>query len=244
MTWRTHIIGGAQIGMLTSVAISASPAETALITGSALIGSVLPDIDHTKSKISRNDSLVGILSYLLSKVTKHRGFTHTVFGAITFAFLFYGLAVFKTEKESLIATFAAVGVFVGINAFAGALRPLAGWLSVITYSMGPQIAGLISDHNLNVGINTRSALVCAIGIFAGCISHYIYDSFNAGGIPWLWPVSKKSFRFMAIKTNSASELIFNVTQIILLSAIIATCYKETEAFVLFERIIENIKALA
>lgn len=242
MTWKTHLIGGAQVGVLLAYANNGTVSESAIIIGSSMIGSLLPDIDHTRSRICRTDSLAGLISHLLSKFTKHRGFTHTIFGALTFAIIFYGLAVFKTEKESLISMASAVGVFLFIHAFAGALRPIAGWLSVTAYAMGPQIASLATDHNISFSINEHSALLCSIGIFAGCMSHILYDAFNKGGIMFLFPFSRKNYRLLEIRTNTAAEMLFNAVQVVVLASIIAVCYREARAYRLLHDLVESISA--
>ena len=62
-----------------------------LALGIAAIGSLLPDIDHPKSKFGR---AVPFLSYPISMIFGHRGITHSVLAAVVSAIIlyFYGAA--------------------------------------------------------------------------------------------------------------------------------------------------------
>lgn len=78
MTYITHALGGAVAG--TAVAFAIDPADktaVAAMMSGAVIGSLLPDIDHTRSKISRSSVAAQMTAYAVSAVTKHRGFLHT-----------------------------------------------------------------------------------------------------------------------------------------------------------------------
>lgn len=46
--------------------------------------------------------------------------------------------------------------------------------------------------------------------YFGVLSHLIFDMFNPGGIPLLFPFSKKKFRIMGIPTGSVGEAVFRV----------------------------------
>ena len=243
MTWKTHLIGGAQAGALIAYVHGGSATDTAVIMSTAMLGSVLPDIDHTRSKLAKSDALIGLISHLLSKFTKHRGFTHTIPGAICMSLVFYALGIYRTEKEGLIAFFAALFIFIILHATGDALRWLAGIGSVAVYVSGPEVAELILDHNLSFGINESTAMLCALGIFAGCISHMIYDSANAGGVMWLWPVSRANLKYLTIKTNTSGELIFAGVQIALLTVIASLCFGDVGIYRFVEEIVREVRAM-
>lgn len=226
MTWKTHVVGGLQAGLLLSGILGEDAASTAVIVSCTALGSVLPDIDHAGSKLSRSDGLIGLISGFLSKITKHRGFTHTIPGALVIAASFYVVAVFKTERESMIAFFAALAVFLALHVTGDAVRWLAGWIASGIYLFGPQVISLITEQGIDFGLNTHSAVLCFVGIFTGCIMHDIYDSFNKGGIPWFWPVSNKNIRLMSIKTNTAGEGLFAAVQTLILIVISAGFFRD------------------
>lgn len=79
MTGYTHIAGGALAGSIVLAAAGINVFDTKILMAAAAAGSLLPDIDHTGSKISRTSSLSSVLSRVLKLFTKHRGVIHTPF---------------------------------------------------------------------------------------------------------------------------------------------------------------------
>lgn len=230
MTWRTHIIGGLQTGIVAASIASGSVEDSLILISAASFGSILPDIDQPGSRIGQSDALIGLVSHLVSKFTRHRGFTHTLLGAIVMAALFFMPSLAGNARESIIAFFAALFVFALVHAKGGALSYFAGWLSVAAYIFTPIAASLVSDQNIELFLDIRSARLCAIGVFFGCVSHMVYDSFNRGGVPWLWPISRKQFHIMGIKTNTFGELYFVAIQILILTVLIPVCFKDAAAW--------------
>lgn len=219
MTYKTHLIGGAQAGLLAAMCTSSSYTESALIVSAAMLGSVLPDMDQPKSKLCQSDLLVGALSLVTSKLTKHRGFTHTLPGAAMFGAPFYALSVLqggRSDTEGLIALISAFAIFVLLHATGSVFRPLAGCISVAVYAAGPEIAAAITGAGFALASDNRFAVLMAVSVAAGAVSHVFYDAFNKGGVPVLWPLTKRKFRLMEIRTNTAGEFWFIVLQIILL----------------------------
>ena len=101
MTWKTHIIGGVQSGVILAGAYGGKPAESSLLIGAAVLGSLLPDIDHEKGKLAQSDAIAGLAAKTVCRFTKHRGFTHTVPGAALFAAATYGLMMFNSVQQAL-----------------------------------------------------------------------------------------------------------------------------------------------
>lgn len=63
-------------------------------------------------------------------------------------------------------------------------------------------------YSISTGIVTNElGIFCLNGFFLGILSHLILDSLTIGGLPWLYPISKKKFSLAKIKTNSQLELI-------------------------------------
>ncbi len=69
MLFRTHLAFGFLIGLLALKIID--PYNTILFLILVLIGSVLPDIDHPKSKVGKKVKIIGFLF-------EHRGFFHSL----------------------------------------------------------------------------------------------------------------------------------------------------------------------
>lgn len=81
---KTHMTFGmgCWIGYATLRGIPLQP----LTLGLVMIGSLLPDIDHPKSKFGR---LVPFLSYPISAMFGHRGITHSFFAIIAASVVMY-----------------------------------------------------------------------------------------------------------------------------------------------------------
>ncbi len=75
----THIAAGCASSLLAADALHAQPAQTVLILGGGILGSMLPDIDHPKSAFG---SRVLPLSIPLSAIFGHRGITHSLLAVV------------------------------------------------------------------------------------------------------------------------------------------------------------------
>lgn len=72
MTGNTHMIGGVATSLAYAQFVGGSPL---LIVGAGIVGSLLPDICHSGSKIGRK---MPILSKIISTLFGHRTFTHSI----------------------------------------------------------------------------------------------------------------------------------------------------------------------
>lgn len=90
MLYKTHVVGGLALGYVvfsnvSMLNVNLTESKSLLIAASGLaIGSLFPDIDHQNSFLSRK---VKPLSWLTSKVLKHREFTHSIVGTISIYYL-------------------------------------------------------------------------------------------------------------------------------------------------------------
>lgn len=155
MNYITHSIGGLGAGMaVLSLMEGLDEISKVTIVSGAIFGSLLPDIDHTKSFMGRKAPIV---SHVVAATFKHRGFLHTpVFIIISAVFLFVA-------------------------------------------------APLITNVDIS-----RTFSFFTKGLIPGMVTHILLDSFNKGGIPWLWPVTDKRFRLLSIKTDSVLESVFSL----------------------------------
>ncbi|MDQ9097291.1 metal-dependent hydrolase [Bacillus licheniformis] len=80
MTGKTHIMGG--VASCTAAAYFHGY-DPVFMTASGVIGALIPDICHTKSKIGRR---LPILSAVVSSVFGHRTFTHSLLFLLITAF--------------------------------------------------------------------------------------------------------------------------------------------------------------
>ncbi len=61
---------------------------------------------------------------------------------------------------------------------------------------------LFKDINLDLIIT---------GMFIGEVSHLVLDSLNKVGIMWLWPISKKRFNILSVRSGGIAD---KITQIV------------------------------
>lgn len=83
MKFKAHIAGGIVFGIGTAHFLNYSFFETTYFYSSVLVGSLLPDIDHTKSFLGRR---LLLFSKPINKLFGHRTLTHSL---LTLGVLFY-----------------------------------------------------------------------------------------------------------------------------------------------------------
>ena len=93
MIWRTHLAFGTLIGILLLPIIK--PNNVYLYFWVVLFASLLPDIDHNKSKFGRKVKIISFLS-------KHRGILHSVFAILFFISPFYYLRYYEVALAIII----------------------------------------------------------------------------------------------------------------------------------------------
>lgn len=76
MKYQTHIAGGIVLGVCASSFFDYPPAPTVIYYAGILIGSLLPDLDHTKSFLGKK---LRFISKPLFKLVGHRTLTHSLF---------------------------------------------------------------------------------------------------------------------------------------------------------------------
>lgn len=100
MTYKTHMLAGAAIGLCTVELIDVDLIKQGAYILGIVLGSVLPDVDHQNSWISKR---TGPLKYIFSGLG-HRGATHSLVGA------FIALVVIILLSRSNIFSY---GIFIG-----------------------------------------------------------------------------------------------------------------------------------
>ena len=113
MTYGTHLLGGALLGIAVMTAAGTDQSAAAGILGGAVVGALLPDIDHTRSKISKSNLGTSIVSDIVSLFTKHRGIIHTPICMIILAMLCSILMVVVPKDMHAIAVEIAEGILIG-----------------------------------------------------------------------------------------------------------------------------------
>lgn len=89
MNYKAHSVGGICTGLAFSIATMPQENQflyTAVITTSALLGSLLPDVDEPNSFIGKK---VWLLSKIIKFTTGHRGIFHTIIISFIFPLIYY-----------------------------------------------------------------------------------------------------------------------------------------------------------
>lgn len=231
MLGKTHRLGGIMIGSLTPIIIENTlniPIDNLMIFTSVTmiggaVGSLLPDLDHPNSIISKKLKPV---SKVVREFAHHRGITHTLLGWIIFGII------------SLIISYLSVNYLIGnINYYEKVGMALTGGLIISS-----TIAFIINSFNKYTHITEKKEIkkISAIGflfgfflvlifdkkvleyvpiyllaMFLGYGIHILYDMFTISGVPFLYPFNKRIFRFSKFKTGGIIEVVASIISIII-----------------------------
>lgn len=219
MLGRTHMVFGALFwaggaGVVAEAAgMDLSPTEMAVGLGVASVASLLPDIDHPDSLLTRGwipgAGIFGPLGRLLGKllsippriigllarsVMGHRGGTHSI------AFM----VLWTVGALPLYALGIALGAYI-----------LSVVMSVTPWGFSPDT---VNHWLLDNVPELMPFVMLAVGI--GYFSHLFADSLNTAPVPWLWPFSKHRFFFLPpglrIKVESPAEWLLSRMLILVL----------------------------
>lgn len=200
MNKTTHIVGGACAGVITSTIVVSNIASvdrimlSGVLIGSSIWGSLLPDIDHPESTFGKK---IPIISNLISATGGHRGITH--------APLLYMLLI----SLMLLITNRGIQFFVvlGLEYF------LSKIIAKLIYKLKLKLLGkpyylhwvlylimIVLTCKIDGYLNMLYTQML-IGTFVGALSHIFMDSLTKGGTPWFYPISKRKFRILKLKTG-------------------------------------------
>ena len=163
----THILGGAIAagGVYLVARNNVSSVDIIALAAGALVGCLIPDIDHPNSTVSHNAKALR-LAYRVGTIGnpdgKHRGMMHSLLFCIP-------------------------------------------WIL------------------LSVFITNSMARFAFIGISAGYLSHLLLDCFNPTGCLLFYPF-KKSIHFGKIRTGGVGEIIFAVTECLIIALAVFSPY--------------------
>lgn len=238
MQGKTHRYGGLALGAVASLATigSIEGVDTAFfmgtfLTGSAL-GSLIPDLDHQHSELSKKIKPVGML---VSSVCKHRGFTHTglCWFIVTLVCLAINFGLGKIEIGTydwgssfvvgIIFTSIMMSIFVGVSKVVH-IRIL----NRIRFNKSKMAMVAI----ILLGLNTLFADMLVsymgyyfIGLSVGYLSHLLVDMLTVSGVPLMYPYTNKMYRFSNLTTgeddNWVSKILLVIFVVILLVRIFA-----------------------
>ena len=211
MQAKTHEFTGIAMALMAA-AITVTPEVNAITYTSTLVagaafGSLLPDIDHKGSKISKEHK---IISKLVSDGFKHRGLTHSLLANLVVASVCIGLSV-------LFESFYNDGLLGKL--FLSLLMTSVFHLFYLRYEKLRNVVKSFLDANgriihalvfifvyFTANFFVQYVFYISIGIVIGYFSHLIADAFTVSGVAFFQPFSKKSIRFAKFKTGENEGL--------------------------------------
>lgn len=111
---KTHVVIGVSYGVTLLPSINTGVftlPQVGIIICGLTIGSLLPDIDHPQSIISRQIPLIGMI---ISKLTRHRGLFHSLLGVgLMFLLLIVPTGMVVQATGTRLAYFGAAGLMIG-----------------------------------------------------------------------------------------------------------------------------------
>jgi len=175
-----------------------------IVTVAAAIGGLAPDVDIAHSKAGRflrsglRMTLAASAIFLLAMVFMPQTGIAFLDGAVA-----RGAEVNRGVPLVLAAFCGLIMLIIEKSKHRGFTHTIVGLLLVASPLLFMLITGVMF-------VGADIAVSAQIGFVLGWLSHMVADTFNRGGVPWLWPVLKKRFRVMRIRTGSGMESKFAV----------------------------------
>lgn len=227
MQGKTHRYGGLALGAVASLATvgSIKGIDTvffmgAFLTGSTL-GSLIPDLDHRHSELSKKVKPLGVL---VSSVCKHRGFTHTGLCCFLVTLVCFLLDVIVANIKigtydwgtsfivGVVFTGIIMSVFVGLVKFTHIKK-----LNRIRFNKEKMLMLTI----VVLGLTTLFADILVnyigyyiIGISVGYVSHLLVDMLTVSGVPLMYPYTNKMYRLATLTTGEDDKWVSKILFIV------------------------------
>lgn len=186
MTGKTHITVGVATGL--TLAIGYPKESQAILIAAAVVGSLIPDLDHPRSKINQR--------VLLFKNKLFKMITYSLMGLV----LIYLDYVLYASGNKTLRLIGLALILIGISRHRGFTHSLLGLIlfSSIVY----------------IGTMKFNLYEAFIGFAIGYASHLFMDLLTEKGIYLLFPVDKRVRIPLGIKTSGFEEyIILMVTSI-------------------------------
>ncbi len=179
-----------------------------------IVGSLLPDIDHPNSQISKKIPII-------TKLLRHRGVTHSLLAVVILYLLItlidLGLRFFDQILPIILLYFAFVGAWFGFAIFQNSLiqiqkfsgnffsKKQIGLASLIVFLVLLVWLGRIYHFSFEI----QNLITGLWFIFFGYVVHLLGDFLTKEGIPLFWPIKHK-FGLKLFRTNSIIESILGL----------------------------------
>lgn len=183
MTGKTHITVGIVAGL--TLATGYSLESGIILTAASAIGSLIPDLDHPRSKINQR--------VLLFKNRLFKIITYSCTGAG----LIYLGSLLDPSINKMLRFLGLALILVGISRHRGFTHSLLGLVlfSTVVY----------------IGTSEFNVHEAYVGFIVGYVSHLALDIITTQGIELLFPIKKNIKLPLNIRTNPAIERIIVAT---------------------------------
>lgn len=216
MCGKTHKVGGLCLGIITGSLLLHPPFTinkiilACILIIWAIIGSLLPDIDHQGSTISKKRSFSVTLNKLMSK----NRFLQQGILKIVFCPIFIIMALFICIISLLLSFLSKI--ITNLFEHRGITH------APVTYIV---ISLLLAVFIPTFSGFSQYVYICSlIGVFVGAISHILMDSLTVDGTPWFYPLSKKKYRILKLRTGHG-EIFVSITCFILTFLFVYNLFK-------------------
>lgn len=228
MMGKSHALSGVLAVTAGAAYLSLDP--LALITAAMLVpgSSLLPDIDHARSTVSRT---YGPITRGFSHLTGHREITHSVPGVLMLGTVLAGCVLVRDGTAGPVladlptavrigTTVAAYAFLCGVlilvlAAFVRLFRDLPGrygswfrrsWFDDL--APVPVVLSIVIFSDIDLSL-------APVAIMIGCVIHMLGDMITKMGLPIMWPLSKRKIKLASIRAGGKIEKVVIVPAMIL-----------------------------
>jgi membrane-bound metal-dependent hydrolase YbcI (DUF457 family) len=228
MMGKSHALSGVLAVTAGAAYLTLDP--LALITAAMLVpgSSLLPDIDHARSTVSRT---YGPITRGFSHLTGHREITHSVPGVLMLGTVLAGCVLVRDGTAGPVladlppavqvgTTIAAYAFLCGVlilvlAAFVRLFRDLPGrygswfrrsWFDDL--APVPVVLSIVVFSDIDLSL-------APVAIMIGCVIHMLGDMITKMGLPIMWPLSKRKIKLASIRAGGKIEKVVIVPAMIL-----------------------------
>ena len=200
-----HKVVGTGAGIASAMILSANTSDplSVIVAGAAIVGCMLPDIDHDKTKIGRKRKVVTTAGNTLFNVVVYGGIALALVAIWAVAYGFASVGVNITNLVIAVIGLIVVAVAKKIIGSSQTFRWAAKHRGLMHTLLVPVI-GVILYFASSFGL-WRYAMM---GLVIGYLSHLFADMQTVEGCPVLFPFTRNNIRFMKLSTKDSKCTVF------------------------------------
>lgn len=214
MMGRSHAISGVLAVTLAGAYLDLDLASLVVLGMTVPGSSLLPDVDHAKSTVSRT---YGPLTQGFSKLTGHRQITHSVPGVLGLGTVLagaiavrdgypvpltgIGLIVVQVLARVIVCTVLILVLAAFLRLFRAVPGRIGSWFRrswIDDLAPFPFVISIVCFSSIDI-----TAIPAAVMI--GCVIHMFGDMITKRGLRIFWPLSKTTYRLASIKAGGKVE---------------------------------------